>query len=85
MSIFPRLKDSDFSAVVANWKTTNPFKVRYLSFHLEEFSDLLTIATAAGFAAVHVTVVNKSARLAAGVDRDDGHDKSMNKCLCAIM
>jgi len=30
MSIFPRLKDSDFSAVVANWKTTNPCKVRYL-------------------------------------------------------
>ena len=47
--------------------------------------DLSTIATAAGFAAVHVTVVNKSAKGAVGSERDDEHAKSANKCLCSIM
>ena len=47
--------------------------------------DLSAIASAAGFAAVHVTVVNKSAKGAVGTQSDDEHAKSTNKCLCSIM
>jgi len=43
------------------------------------------MASAAGFAAVHVTVVNKLAKGAAGAERDDEHGKAANKCLCSIM
>ena len=58
--------------------TYSPSKIHY-------YPDLSTIASAAGFAAVHVTVVNKLAKGAAGAERDDEHGKAANKCLCSIM
>jgi hypothetical protein len=47
--------------------------------------DLALIATAAGFAAVHVTVVNKSAKGAISGGTEEERNASTNKCLCLIM
>lgn len=46
--------------------------------------DLVPISNQAGFAPVHVTVVNKSS-VPHGTDRSGGGEKSINKCHCCLM
>lgn len=51
----------------------------------DEFLELSSLASQAGFAAVHVTAVNKSARQNAADTGAKSGDKASSKCHCCTM
>lgn len=69
-----------------NLKTQSRYQVRDSALCEHTYVELTSLANSAGFAAVHVTVVNKSAKIGmAEASSSTAHDKGITGCQCSVM